>query len=509
MSHPRFKPLSFLPFLSFYLLLLHCALGVDPISLSPLQCNCSGGSYAKGSAFETNLNTLFSSLNSKSPASNFYNDTAGTGSDRVYGLFLCQGDLSHTDCQACIKNATADIPTKCSQRQAVIYYDYCHLRYSDRDFFGVMDSDGFSMINSNNVSDPERVLGFVSELVKEAPFQRPMFAANASLRHHLFAMAECTMDITSDDCAKCLNEIFWQIKSCCSGYKGWRFLSPSCSIRYEAVSFLRNPKFASSEIVETQCSDNKLPSGDVNLQQNLNSLLSSLPNKARASGFYNTTVGGDPDQLYGLALCRSDLPRESEACQNCLEDAAADAADECPNNTQAIIWHEKCFLRYSNRNFFGVVDSDGKILCNPLQNPEAEDAAVIRMMTSLVDRAAEGLHAADKVTVGNETGYGLMQCTGDLSSEGCKDCLTEAMRNVTRACKQRKGWRVLSGSCTARYEGYAFFNTSILAADASGRGNATSSPTIKDGSSVCRPNFMAMALLFLLLISSMAGLGQR
>ena len=275
---------SFLLFLSLYLLLLRSAVGAGPISVSPLNSNCSGEAYTNGSAFQTNLNTLFSSLNSKSPTSHFYNDTAGTGSDRVYGLFLCEGDLSPTDCQACIKAATTDVQKACSKRQAIIYYDYCQLRYSDHDFFGIMDPNGFSMSNPYNVSDPQRPLDFVYNLVKEAPYNKTlMFAANASFRYQLFAMAECTMDITSADCAKCLNTIFEEIESCCSNYQGWRYLSPSCSIRYEAISFLRNPKFIPSEIVEDFCSDEVLPSDDGNSQQDLNSLLSSLSSQASTS----------------------------------------------------------------------------------------------------------------------------------------------------------------------------------------------------------------------------------
>ncbi|XP_073117549.1 putative cysteine-rich receptor-like protein kinase 23 [Elaeis guineensis] len=514
MSHLHSKPWSFLLFLSLYLLLLRSAVGAGPISVSPLNSNCSGEAYTNGSAFQTNLNTLFSSLNSKSPTSHFYNDTAGTGSDRVYGLFLCEGDLSPTDCQACIKAATTDVQKACSKRQAIIYYDYCQLRYSDHDFFGIMDPNGFSMSNPYNVSDPQRPLDFVYNLVKEAPYNKTlMFAANASFRYQLFAMAECTMDITSADCAKCLNIIFQDIKSCCSGHQGWRFLSPSCSIRYENTPFLRNSNYTSPELVVSKCSDDEFPSGDGNWKQDLKNLLSSLTSQARASGFYNTSVGVDPDRLYGLALCRADLAPEGKACLSCLNDAAADAVDDCPNNTQAIVWHEKCLLRYSNGNFFGAVSNDIRVLCNQVKISEAEDAPVIQMMTSLVDKAPESqrMFAADMV--GNGTAYGLVQCTRDLSRDGCKDCLSEAMGNATTTCKQRKGWRFLSGSCTARYESYAFFDTSILAAEApapapAGKGNADSSPPVKSGGSVCGPNFMMVAMLCLLVINSMDGLGK-
>ncbi|EHA8591312.1 cysteine-rich receptor-like protein kinase 25 [Cocos nucifera] len=510
MSNLHSKTLSFLLFLSLYLL-PHSALAADPINLIPVHsADCSSKAYTNGSAFQTNLNTLFSSLNSKSPTSNFYNDTAGTGSDRVYGLFLCQGDLSNTDCQACITAATTNLQKACSQRQAIIYYDYCQLRYSDHDFFGIMDPNGFSTNNPDDVSDPERPLDFVSNLVKKAPYNKVplMFAANASFQYRLFAMAECTKDITSADCAKCLSTIFEKIKVCCRDYQGWRFLSPSCSIRYEANSFLRNPNFTTSEIVESKCSDDELPSGDGNSQQDLSTLLSSLPSQASANGFYNTTVGVDANWLYGLALCRADLDPESNTCLSCLTEAATVAVDDCPNKTQAIVWREKCLLRYSNRNFFSAVSNDIEVLCNPVPMSEAEDVAVMQMMRSLVDKAPEipRMFAADML--GNGTAYGLVQCTRDLSIEGCRDCLTEAMGNATERCNQMKGWRFLSGSCTARYESTPFFDPSILAADApapAGKGNVDSLPKVKSWGNVCGPNFTTLALLCLLVIISIGG----
>lgn len=499
MSGLHSKPLSFLLFLSLYLQLLHSALGVDPISLDPRHSFCSGKALTNGSAFQTNLNTLFSSLNSESPTSNFYNDTAGTGSDRVYGLYLCQGDLSHPDCQKCINAATTDILKACSKRQAIIYYDYCQLRYSDNDFFGIMDAynDFWRTNNNNNVSVPQRPLDFVSNLIKEAPHNKPMFAANASVEHSLFAMAECTMDITSADCAKCLNTIFGYIKSCCGGYQGWRLLSPSCSIRYEALSFLQNPKFASTEIVENKCSDDEFPSGDGNPQQLVDTLLAQLQNRARATGFSTSIVGIDSGSLYGLALCRGDLDPESETCLNCLKLAAEDAVYDCPNRTQAIVWKEKCLLRYSNRKFFGEVSNEIKILCGLAQLKN--DAAMIQMMTSLVDEAPESPKMVAAGEVGNGTGYGLVQCTRDLSSESCKDCLTEAMGKATETCNHANddGWRFLSGSCMARYESTAFFDTSILSPDAP---NADSPSPVKSWGGACGPNLMAVVLLCLLVI---------
>ncbi|CAA6671361.1 unnamed protein product [Spirodela intermedia] len=120
----------------------------DTLNNTPLRSSCSGNYSTGNSIIRANIDTLFSSLNSRSPFSNFYNITAGNGTDTVYGLYMCEGDLSSDDCRSCIGAATSDILEQCpSSRQGIIWYDYCHLRFADQNFFGIMDSRGFPMIN--------------------------------------------------------------------------------------------------------------------------------------------------------------------------------------------------------------------------------------------------------------------------------------------------------------------------------------------------------------------------
>eukprot|EP00268_Persea_americana_P065588 TRINITY_DN8782_c0_g2_i4.p1 TRINITY_DN8782_c0_g2~~TRINITY_DN8782_c0_g2_i4.p1 ORF type:complete len:147 (+),score=18.18 TRINITY_DN8782_c0_g2_i4:174-614(+) len=49
---------------------------------------------------------------------------------------------------------------------------------------------------------------------------------------------------------------------------------------------------------------------------NLDLLLSSLASNGATTGFANDTVGKDPDQVYGLVLCRGDVA--VEGCRACL-----------------------------------------------------------------------------------------------------------------------------------------------------------------------------------------------
>ena len=72
-------------------------------------------------------------------------------------------------------------------------------------------------------------------------------------------------------------------------------------------------------------------------QSNLNHLLASLSSNAtRDTGFYNTTAsaGNSVDTVYGLFLCRGDLP--ADACQECVAGATKDVVDRCPNEKVAV-----------------------------------------------------------------------------------------------------------------------------------------------------------------------------
>ena len=90
-------------------------------------------------AYKTNLSNVLSWLSRDSATSKGYNHTSmGTGTvDAVYGLYDCRGDVTGTFCQFCVSTAASDILQRCPNRSsAVIWYNYCILRYSNHDFFG-------------------------------------------------------------------------------------------------------------------------------------------------------------------------------------------------------------------------------------------------------------------------------------------------------------------------------------------------------------------------------------
>ncbi|KAF3976268.1 hypothetical protein CMV_000542 [Castanea mollissima] len=177
-------------------------------------------------------------------------------------------------------------------------------------------------------------------------------------------------------------------------------------------------------------------------QSNLKDLLFSLSsNSTREIGFYNNTVGQNPEtSVYGLFLCRGDLTPDD--CQDCVSTAINEIVQQyCPVEKVALLWYDECMLRYSNRSIFSVVEEQPtKFLWNVLDITEP-DRFLKLAQTTLSD---------------------LVPLAANASS-GAKKCLQEAISNVSTCCSGKQGGRVMYPSCTIRYEVSPFYQIQAVA----------------------------------------------
>lgn len=93
---------------------------------------------------------------------------------------------------------------------------------------------------------------------------------------------------------------------------------------------------------------------------NIDRLLPVLVFRTALTGFATVTYGKGQDKVYGLAQCRGDV--SSKDCFGCIQDAAKQIREVCPDQADARIWFDYCFLRYDNINFIGKVDTDFSIV---------------------------------------------------------------------------------------------------------------------------------------------------
>ncbi|XP_021719620.1 cysteine-rich receptor-like protein kinase 25 isoform X2 [Chenopodium quinoa] len=222
---------------------------------------CSNATeFATNSDYHTNLNTLFKSLSSNATINptGFDITSAGTNtSDTVYGLFLCRGDQNITACSDCVKTATTtDLPKSyCPNRKvAVIWYDECMLRYSNESLLGKMEqSPKWFLTNTQHMTGNQTAF---SDLLGNTMNSLAAQTANSktsgkkyatkvttidSLKT-LYAMEQCTPDISASDCFLCLTIAIASLDV----MMGARVLQPSCSVHYEIYPFYNGASNVSS-----------------------------------------------------------------------------------------------------------------------------------------------------------------------------------------------------------------------------------------------------------------------
>ncbi|CAN6690023.1 unnamed protein product [Malus baccata var. baccata] len=201
---------------------------------------------------------------------------------------------------------------------------------------------------------------------------------------------------------------------------------------------------------------------------NLNLLLSSLTSNATIdTGYYYTTTSSQDSNsaVYGAFLCRGDLTLST--CQDCVTTAATEAVQNCSSSKVTLLWYDECMLRYGNVSFFRKMnESPSAYFPNPLNatEPNRFNKLVAETVTGLVPVAANAQTGAKKFAKkqvnydGFEQLYSLVQCTPDLSSTDCDQCLRGAIELLPKCCDGRKGGRVLFPSCNIRYESFPFYN---------------------------------------------------
>ncbi|XP_058072803.1 cysteine-rich receptor-like protein kinase 10 [Magnolia sinica] len=197
-------------------------------------------------------------------------------------------------------------------------------------------------------------------------------------------------------------------------------------------------------------------------QTNLNLLLQSLNTTTPSNGYYNTSSGVDPNQVYGLAQCRSHV--SSDTCQECLNTSMVDIVRHCPNKMAAFIYYDvKCLLRYSNQRFFSEPDIVPKCSIpnlNNARNPDVFYVLVRELLNNLSTiELSPSMLATGAVASPDFPIYGSVECVRDISRKDCQSCLQQMIYGLRNCCHGNLGGRVLSQSCLIRYEVYSFFGT--------------------------------------------------
>jgi len=206
------------------------------------------GNYTANSTYKNNLNTLLSNLSSNTDIDyGFYKFSYGQDSDRVNALGLCRGDAKPEACRMCLNDSKVLLTKLCpNQKEAILWYDYCMLRYSNRSIFNTMEATPGFYKRNYDVTDVDNfnevlknLLESLTSQASSADSRRKFAVANASesVFKSIFGLVQCTPDLSGNNCEQCLPETISEIPQCCNGSKGAKFFKPSCVIRYEIFPF--------------------------------------------------------------------------------------------------------------------------------------------------------------------------------------------------------------------------------------------------------------------------------
>jgi hypothetical protein len=125
---------------------------------------------------------------------------------------------------------------------------------------------------------------------------------------------------------------------------------------------------------------------------NLETLLTSMSSNTKIDyGFYNFFVGESPDKVSAVALYSPDIsPNE---CRSCINESSYYLLQACPYQKEAIIWPDKCSLRYSFRSIFGIMETYPIVAFKNTANfsdVEEFNKVLYSLLDSLRNRASSG-----------------------------------------------------------------------------------------------------------------------
>ncbi|KAI9123952.1 hypothetical protein K1719_005252 [Acacia pycnantha] len=203
-----------------------------------LHHNCSSNkTFAANSAFQSTLLSSLASNNTND--TEFYNTSISNGGDTVYGLFMCRGDVNLTTCHQCVVIATQRLPSECRvSKEAIVWYDECLLRYSNRSFFSTVDTrPRLGLLNTGNVSNPASFMTTLYDTMNKTADE----AAKPAEGKKKYATRTASFSaFQTVYCRRCLSGTIGDLDWCCDGKQGGRVLYPSCNVRYELYPFYQS-----------------------------------------------------------------------------------------------------------------------------------------------------------------------------------------------------------------------------------------------------------------------------
>ncbi|XP_022155713.1 cysteine-rich repeat secretory protein 15 isoform X2 [Momordica charantia] len=222
-----------------------------------IYAGCSNEKFQPNSPFESNYNSLLSSLVSSSSQMTYNSFAIGNDSSTIspppeaaiFGLYQCRGDLATADCSKCIKIAATQIHLACpSSYGASLQLEGCFLRYEHFDFLGKLDTSvrfrKCSPSSSNDVEFFRRRDDVLADMQAGAGAGAGFRVSSSGL---VQGFAQCLGDLSAQDCGSCLGDAVGKLKSLCGSAGAADAFLGQCYARYWASGFYPNSSDSPSD----------------------------------------------------------------------------------------------------------------------------------------------------------------------------------------------------------------------------------------------------------------------
>lgn len=199
---------------------------------SVIYYDCSKTCFASLTPYESNLNSLFTSLVDSACVSNYNKFEISQSHVVVYGLYQCQGDLSSSKCKDCVANSVNQLKTTCPlSTGGTIQLDECFVKYDNISFFGtqntmeVMKSCGPSIGYNSDISN--RIDGALTYLIggNGQYFRGGDFGS-------IQGVAQCVQDLCASDCQDCLSQAYGRLRTECVTSIWAKMFLGKCYLQY-------------------------------------------------------------------------------------------------------------------------------------------------------------------------------------------------------------------------------------------------------------------------------------
>ncbi|XP_048612374.1 cysteine-rich receptor-like protein kinase 17 isoform X1 [Brassica napus] len=249
------------------LILCFYIISCSAIYVSAQTCDDTAGNFKPGSPYDKNRRLINSTLASNITSHNgWVNGSIGLGPNIVYDMGMCSPGAGPDSCSSCINDAFDSLVGACSNQSDAFSWlgeeILCLVRYSSKSF-GVLSLKPFSRFYNNFYIKNEDQKGFDS--VWDGLMTRMITSASSSVRNsssnsssplplssskyyakdvspvpiygNITVLMQCTQDISSNDCKRCLQTSVDYYKKELHGRKGSIIMRPSCFFRWELFPF--------------------------------------------------------------------------------------------------------------------------------------------------------------------------------------------------------------------------------------------------------------------------------